>query len=107
MICIDFKNIDKYLSLGQIEEKLIQVYNRLDIKIRDKCIVVGGMHRILWDIKNGIMQMKHDTRNTQSIRNVIGISIAMCAIVTLCIVLPIVLHNKNRANTEVRLHNWI
>ena len=53
-----------------------------------------------------LIQTWNDTLDTQSIRNVIGINITVCTIVTVCIVLLIAVYNRNQANTGVRLHDW-
>ena len=101
---VDFKNRGKHLSLGEIVKKLKQATNELDVDITDKYALVHKIYDLLHDISLENRQItKQDIRDTQSMRNVIGISIAVCAIVTLCIVLLIAVRNKHRVNTEVRL----
>ena len=102
---IDCSNIGTHLSTAQLEEKLKEVKNILHSRITNKQQIHDKIYKLLLDIriKKFLQTMKHDTRDTQSMRNVIGISIAVCAIVTLCIVLLIAVHNKHRTNTGVRL----
>ena len=100
---VDSKNTNKILhkQIKALIKKEEILYN--DIKYAHK--ISYRMHRLLRHInRNGYRkQTEHDTRDTQSMRNVIGISIAVCAIVTLCIVLLIAVRNKHRTNAEVRL----
>ena len=105
---INFPNTGTHLSLIQIRQKVEQVNKALDTKIEYANNILHRMLKLSNYIdKNPIRIMKRDTRDTQSMRNVIGISIAVCAIVTLCIVLLIAVHNKHRANAEVRLLKWV
>ena len=105
---IDFPNTGERLWPEQILQKLENEEGILDIKIKYVENIVHRLHELLLHvaIKKPI-QAWQDTRDTQSMRNVIGISIAVCAIVTLCIVLLIAVRNKHRANAEVRLLKWI
>ena len=101
-------NINEHLSPTEIKEKLKKVQNMLLVKMQFRNMLRVKIHTLLKHIEEKNRQIiKHDTRDTLSMRNVIGISIAVCAIVTLCIVLLIAVRNKNRVNAEVRLLNWV
>ena len=106
---IKFLNINEHLQPEQMKKKLLELEKVLDTKARDKYKILHRMYKLLKYINgnNYIRIINRDTRDTQSMRNVIGISIAVCAIVTLCIVLLIAVRNKHRANTGVRLVNWV
>ena len=106
---IDCTNIHKDLSLEEMDKELLVVDDVLRHKLWNKHMIVPEKKdTLLWHIHdNKPIPIEYDTRDTQSIRNVIGISIAVCAIVTLCIVLLIVVCNKNRTNAEVRLLNEV
>ena len=106
---IDCSHIGTHLSKAQILQELEEEKGKLVSKMQYGENIMHRMRDLLHhiDIKKPIQTIKHDTRDTQSMRNVIGISIAVCAIVTLCIVLLIAVHNKHRANAEVRLVNWV
>ena len=105
---INVGNIGKHLKPNQMINKLIRAEELLDDKIENKYEIMCKIQVLLWHInRNGYVQKAHDTRDTQSMRNVIGISIAVCAIVTLCIVLLIAVRNKHRTNTGVRLVKWV
>ena len=105
---IDCANIGTHLSTAKLEEKLEKVKDVLDGRIEYAQKIRNKIDRLLLHINiKKSTQTAQDTRDTQSIRNVIGISIAVCAIVTLCIVLLIAVHNKHRANAEVRLLKWV
>ena len=82
---IDCANIGTHLSTAQLEEKLEKVKDVLDGRIEYAQKILEKMHDLLLhiDIKKSMQITKHDTRDTQSMRNVIGISIAVCAIVTM------------------------
>ena len=103
---IEFPNT-KICIIKRDEKKLRQVEDILDDRIADKRIILNEMYNLLWYIARKNLAVYYDTRNTELVRNVIGISIAVCAIATLCIVLLIAVHNKNRTNAEVRLVNWV
>ena len=104
---IGFPNTDEELQLKD-KKKLKQVEKVLDDQLVKNRIIVRKIDILLWQIKNNkIMQTWDDTRDTQSMRNVIGISIAVCTIVTLCIVLLIAVRNKHRTNAGVKLLNWV
>ena len=75
-------------------------------KVLDKYKILGEIDKILKYINEENRRPRYDTPDTQSMRNVIDISIAVCAIVTLCIVLLIAVHNKHQTNAGERLHNW-
>ena len=100
-----FANINEPLSSAEMVEELVRVDNVVDIQTKNKFIIFSKMYELEQSIEKLIQ--KDDTRDTQSMRNVIGISIAVCAIVTLCIVLLIAVRNKHRANAEVRLLKWV
>ena len=103
---IELLNTDEYLPVGQMTLKLIEAKKVLKDKIAKTDMIVREIGKLLHNLGIKIMRT-YDTRDTQSMRNVIGISIAVCAIVTLCIVLLIAVRNKNRTNAGVRLVNWV
>ena len=87
---------------------LLQVQKVLFDKIAVKRTLVDKINTLLVDMfKNKQIQTRCDTHDTQSMHNVIGISITVCAIVTLCIVLLIAVHNKHRTNAEFRLFDKV
>ena len=106
---IDFGHINEHLPLGKMINELEKVKDKLEINILAKQKIQNKIDILLLhiDIKKPIQITKQDTRDTQSMRNVISISIAVCAIVTLCIVLLIAVRNKHRTNAGVRLLNWV
>ena len=103
---IEFLNIDENTLLEQMLEKLVEMEEVFSNKIV-KPIILRRMRNLLNHIIQNTLIQGYDTRDTQSMRNVIGISIAVCAIVTLCIVLLIAVRNKHRTNTGVRLFDRI
>ena len=93
------KNIKNILQLEIRKEAL---KNEID----DKRALVYNVHKILKHIIDNYMFIaRYDRTDKQSMCNIIGVSIAVCAIVTLCIALLITVHNKNQANTKVKLLN--
>ena len=105
MVGIEFSDTDKYLKPQKIRKKLIDVDKVLYNKIMYTDIILDKIYTLFNHIAIKKIQAVYDTPDKQSVRNVIGIS-AVCAIVTLCIVLLIAVRNRNQANTGVRLHNW-
>ena len=105
---IYFEMKNEYLDPEEIKTVLIQMDNELNSRTKYAKKMLDEIHTLSnYIAKNKPKKIEHDTRDTQSMRNVIGISIAVCAIVTLCIVLLIAVHNKHRANAEVRLLKWV
>ena len=97
------KNIKKKVDK---KEALIQKNKALKNEIDDKRGLVCDVRCLLRHIiKNNDIRIKYDRPDKQSMCNIIGISIVVCAIVTLCITLLIAVHNKNQANTKVKLLN--
>ena len=74
---IEFTNIDEYLSLKQMIEKLQQVDIVLYDDIKIKRIILSEVHDLLKYIVMNLIRTRHDILDKQSVRNVIGIS-AVC-----------------------------
>ena len=104
---INFPNIGEHISLEQMIEELTRVKDTLsdDIKIEKK--ILPEVRDLLNHIIMNPIRTRRDISDTQSMRNVIGISITVCAIVTVCIVLLIAVNNRHQTNTGVRLHEWV
>ena len=100
-------DINKYAQLKQIRQKLVEVQKKIQKEIISDGKTQYQIAELFTHIKKKPIEMRNDIRDTQSMRNVIGISIAVCAIVTLCIVLLIAVRNKHRTNAGVRLVNWV
>ena len=104
---IKFSIKGQHLSSGQMRKVLIQVDTVMYKKIVDQYKIFDNISELLEYIYKKKQRMRYDTRDKQPMRKVIGISIAVCAIVTLYIILLIALHNKNRANPKVELFDWV
>ena len=101
---INFVN-NEHLSQDQMIELLKRVDVVLYIDIEIKRIVFNEVRELLNHININKPILKHDILDKQTMRN--AINIAVYSIVTLCILLLIVVCNRNQTNAGVRLYNWV
>ena len=104
----DYTNMKIILSLEDVTKKLRQREYAIHIKIANKPKIIDNLNDLkIYIDDQKFRQKRYDTRDKQSMRNVIGISITVCVIVTLCIVLLIAVRNQNQTNAGVTLLNWV
>ena len=100
---IYFKLTGKDLQLEQ-RKRVIREEEVLDGEIKYAQKILHRISRLTRYItRNDYLKIRYDTPDKKPIHKVIGI--AVCSIVTLCIILLIATRNKNQANTKVELLN--
>ena len=110
---IKSKHKDAVELRKNVDEEIIAFVSKIrtvkqNAEIVEKGIIQDEIGRLLEHIRlKNTLHTRNDTVDKKSMHKVICISIAVCVIVILSITLLIAVHNKNQANAEVRLLNWV